>query len=80
MIYPEIDNQTILDLGCGVRDHGVDFIDCGVWVIGDDINDEFLHEARSRCPNSARFMKAVFRNTMDLNEHRSLSKVFCCIG
>lgn len=67
-LLPEMDNQTVLDLGCGVGDQAVDFIDRGAQVIGIDINDDLLNEARSRCIKNARFIKTDFRDLPELDE------------
>lgn len=65
---PGMANQTVLDLGCGVGDQAADFIARGARVIGIDMNDDLLNEARFRCPKNARFIKSDFRNLPELDE------------
>jgi ubiquinone/menaquinone biosynthesis C-methylase UbiE len=57
---PSLKGQTIFDLGCGVGDLGAALVARGARVIGFDMNEELLHEARLR-----RLSDAEFR-TMDL--------------
>lgn len=64
---PDLADQTILDLGCAIGTQAADFIKRGAQVIGIDLNDDLLNEARSRCPQNARFIKTDFRNLPDLN-------------
>jgi SAM-dependent methyltransferase len=45
---PSLAGQTVLDLGCGVGDQAVELARRGARVIGIDMNEELLHEARSR--------------------------------
>lgn len=50
---PSLHGQTILDLGCGVGDLAALFVARGAHVIGFDINEELIREARSQeLPNS----------------------------
>jgi ubiquinone/menaquinone biosynthesis C-methylase UbiE len=56
IFFPILAGQTVLDLGCAVRDQAADFIKRGARVIGVDINNDLLNEARSRFPKSARFI------------------------
>jgi len=67
-LLPNLMGQTVLDLGCGVGDQSADFIKRKAHVIGVDLNDDLLNEARSRCPKNARFIKSDFRNLPDLKE------------
>ena len=45
---PSLQGQTVLDLGCGVGDLTAEFVSREARVIGIDINEELLREARSR--------------------------------
>ena len=45
---PSLRGQTILDLGCGVGDLAAEFVARGAHVIGVDMSEELVAEARSR--------------------------------
>jgi ubiquinone/menaquinone biosynthesis C-methylase UbiE len=57
---PSLEGQTIFDLGCGVGDLAAALVTRGARVIGFDLNEELLREARSRQLRNAEF------RTMDL--------------
>lgn len=65
-LLPDLDGQTVLDLGCAVGDQAADLIKRGARVIGIDINEDLLDEARSRCPQKAQFIRADFRNLSEI--------------
>ena len=44
---PSLDGQSVLDLGCGVGDLAAEFVARGAHVIGVDLNEELVREARS---------------------------------
>ena len=52
---PSLHGQTLLDLGCGVGDLAAEFVARGARVIGVDMNEELLREARSRQLPNAEF-------------------------
>jgi SAM-dependent methyltransferase len=52
---PPLHGQVVLDLGCGVGDLAAELVDRGARVIGFDINEELLQEARSRQLTGAEF-------------------------
>lgn len=58
---PPLDGQTVLDLGCGVGDLSAEFVTRGARVIGVDMNEELLREARSRQLRTAEFRTADLR-------------------
>lgn len=72
---PDLKGQTVLDLGCGIGDQSADLIKQGANVIGVDLNDDLLAEAQTRCPDSARFLKADFRNLPKL--HVPVDGIWC---
>jgi SAM-dependent methyltransferase len=45
---PSLHGQTVIDLGCGVGDLAAELVARGARVIGCDMNEELLREARSR--------------------------------
>jgi ubiquinone/menaquinone biosynthesis C-methylase UbiE len=63
---PPLQGQTVLDLGCGVGDLAAEFVARGARVIGVDMNEELLHEARSRQILNAEFRTADLRTLPDL--------------
>ena len=63
---PPLQGQTILDLGCGVGDLAAEFVGRGARVIGVDMNEELLREARSRQLANAEFRAADLRTLPDL--------------
>ncbi len=58
---PSLKGQSVLDLGCGVGDLAADFVTRGADVIGVDLIEEFVREARSRCLSRAKFELADLR-------------------
>jgi SAM-dependent methyltransferase len=62
---PSLHGQTLLDLGCGVGDLTVELVERGARVIGIDINEEFLQEARSRGLKNAEFRSGDLRSLED---------------
>lgn len=63
---PPVRGQVVLDAGCAVGDQAAEFIARGARVIGVDINDELIEEARSRKLPNADFRKADLRILSDL--------------
>lgn len=63
---PPLQGQTVLDLGCGVGDLAAEFVARGARVIGVDMNEELLREARSRQLSNAEFRTADLRTLPDL--------------
>ncbi len=52
---PALRGQLVLDLGCGVGDQTAELLARGARVIGIDLNEELLREARSRSLENAEF-------------------------
>ncbi len=67
-LIPDMEGQTILDLGCAVGDQAADFVRRGAKVIGVDLNDDLLERARSRSLNNAQFFKSDFRTPLNLED------------
>ena len=63
---PPLCDQTVLDLGCGVGDLAAEFVARGARVIGVDMNEELLREARSRQLSNAEFRAGDLRRLPDL--------------
>ncbi len=57
-LLPDLTDQTVLDLGCGVGDLAAELVARGARVIGVDGNDELLAEARARGLADAHFHRA----------------------
>ncbi len=62
---PSLHGQTVLDLGCGVGDLAAEFVARGARVIGVDMNQELLREARSRQLSNAEFRGGDLRTLPD---------------
>jgi len=58
---PSLKGQTVFDLGCGVGDLAAAFVARGARVIGFDLNEELLCEARSRQLSAAEFRTTDLR-------------------
>lgn len=65
---PNLNGQTLLDLGCSIGDQAADFIERGARVIGIDSNDDLLKVARSRFPKHHRFINSDIRKLPDIKE------------
>jgi SAM-dependent methyltransferase len=63
---PSLHGRTVLDLGCGVGDVAAEFVARGARVIGVDMNEELLREARSRRLSNAEFVTGDLRALPDL--------------
>ena len=63
---PLVRGELVLDLGCGVGDQAAELVARGARVIGVDLNDELLTEARSRSIENARFLQCDLRALPDL--------------
>ena len=63
---PPLGGRTVLDLGCGVGDQAAELAARGARVIGIDVNEELLGEARSRGLPGAEFRIADLRAVPDL--------------
>jgi SAM-dependent methyltransferase len=64
---PLLQGKTILDLGCAVGDQAAEFVDRGAHIIGIDINEELLQEARSRRLPNAEFRNCDLRQLPELD-------------
>ena len=64
---PNIDGQTVLDLGCGIGDLASDLSMRGARVIAVDGNDDFLKFARSRSIKNAEFLTANLQSFSEPN-------------
>ena len=65
---PSVEGQTVLDLGCGVGDQAAELVARGAHVVGVDVNEELLGEARSRGLAGAEFRTADLRAPLDLGK------------
>jgi SAM-dependent methyltransferase len=63
---PLVQGETVLDLGCGVGDLAAELVTRGSRVIGIDVHEEFLFEARSRRLLNAGFRTVDLRSLPDL--------------
>jgi ubiquinone/menaquinone biosynthesis C-methylase UbiE len=63
---PSLQGQTVLDLGCGVGDQAAELVARGARVLGIDMNEELLREARSRQLANADFRWGDVREPLDL--------------
>ena len=63
---PALRGRTVLDLGCGVGDQAAELAARGARVIGIDMNEELLDEARSRGLPGAEFRLGDLRGVPDL--------------
>jgi SAM-dependent methyltransferase len=63
---PAVREQLVLDLGCGVGDLAAEFVARGAHVIGIDMHEELLNEARSRGLANAEFRMGDVRSPPDL--------------
>lgn len=82
---PPLAGQTVLDLGCGVGDQAAELAARGARVIGIDMNEEVLDEARSRGIPSADFRIGNLREPPALGclasaRHRSRARVCFCLA
>jgi SAM-dependent methyltransferase len=57
--------QTVLDLGCAVGDQAAELVARGARVIGVDMNEDLLREARSRGLRDAEFRLGDLRSSGD---------------
>jgi SAM-dependent methyltransferase len=63
---PALRGQTILDLGCGVGDQAAELVRRGARVIGVDLNEDLLREARERQLANAEFRLGDLRAPLHL--------------
>ena len=63
---PPLRGRTVLDLGCGVGDQAAEIVARGARVIGIDMNEELLREAKSRQLPDAEFRMGDLRTFLDL--------------
>jgi len=62
---PAVEDQTILDLGCGVGDLAAEFVTRGARVVGIDCNQDLVSEARFRKLPNAEFRVGDLRSDTD---------------
>src|SRR3954452_23572667 len=63
---PRLQGLTVLDLGCGVGDVAAEFVARGARVIGIDMSEELLREAKSRQLANAEFRMDDLRALPDV--------------
>ena len=63
---PSLSGQTVLDIGCGIGDQAAELVSRGARVIGVDLNEELLGEARAKQLSNAEFLTADLRGPLDL--------------
>jgi ubiquinone/menaquinone biosynthesis C-methylase UbiE len=63
---PSLAGQTVLDLGCAVGDQAAELARRGARVIGIDLNEELLNEARSRALENVEFRSGDLRELPDV--------------
>lgn len=63
---PTFRGQTVLDLGCGPGDLASELVARGARVIGVDVDDELLREARSKGLEDAEFRRADLKVPLDV--------------
>jgi SAM-dependent methyltransferase len=64
---PPLDGQAVLDLGCGAGDVAAEFVARGARVIGIDMNEDLLREARARNLPNAEFRSSDLRLAQSLD-------------
>ena len=64
---PPLQGKTILDLGCAVGDQAAEFVARGAHIIGVDMNEELLQDARSRRLPNAEFRNCDLRHLPELD-------------
>lgn len=72
---PDLWNQTVVDLGCGIGDQSAELIRRGAYVIGFDANEEMLAEARRANPTMAEFRAANLLQPLALD--RLFDGIWC---
>ena len=65
---PALDGKLVLDLGCGIGDVAAELVARGAGVIGFDINEELLREARSKRLRGAEFRLADIRRHVSIEQ------------
>jgi ubiquinone/menaquinone biosynthesis C-methylase UbiE len=63
---PPLHGKTVLDVGCGPGDQAAEFVARGARVIGIDMNEDLLREARSKRLAGAEFRRAGLRELGDV--------------
>jgi 2-polyprenyl-3-methyl-5-hydroxy-6-metoxy-1,4-benzoquinol methylase len=63
---PPLQNQTVIDLGCGVGDLASVLAARGAYVVGVDTNEELLEHARSRQIKNVEFRNVDLRGAFEL--------------
>ena len=64
-VLPPLQGKVVLDLGCGVGDQAAELASRGAHVIGIDMNEELLREAKSRGIENAEFHLADLNAPLD---------------
>lgn len=65
---PPVEGKRVLDLGCGPGDQAAEFIARGASVVGIDLNEELLREARARSLPKAEFRIGDLRALSDMGD------------
>lgn len=78
-VLPDLRDQTVLDIGCGVGDQAADLAARGAKVTGIDVNDELIARARSRHARGLRCRSPASR-TYDFYTGRKLQSCLEAAG
>jgi SAM-dependent methyltransferase len=68
---PSLEGRTVLDLGCGPGDQAAELAARGARIVGIDLNEEFLHAARTRGIPGAEFRAGDLREPLDVGRPAS---------
>jgi len=75
-MLPDLDGARVLDAGCGAGVYAEVLDERGADVVGVDVSDEMLREARARVPD-ATFVEADLSQSLDVLEPASVDVVLC---
>lgn len=75
-MLPDVNGALVLDAGCGAGVYSAALEDQGADVVGVDVSDEMLREARARVPD-ATFVKVDLSQPLDFLDSGSVDVVLC---